>query len=147
MTGVTREFSIAHWAAWAPGVNDLLGWRAWINGECSVSVGQQPDVGFLPSLIRRRLDRVGRMALYVAWQCAGDRMGLPFVFASRHGSLTRTVQLLDSLSQREPLSPAAFSLSVHNSTVGFFPSAEPTGAHPLPWLQESTRWRQRYSKG
>jgi hypothetical protein len=77
-------------------------------------------VSFLPALLRRRLDRVGRMALHVAWHCAEGHSELPLVFASRHGSLTRTVELLDSLDQGEPLSPASFSLSVHNSTAGLF---------------------------
>ena len=77
-------------------------------------------MSFLPALLRRRLDRVGRMALHVAWRCSEGHSGLPLVFASRHGSLARTVELLNGLARDEPLSPAAFSLSVHNSTAGLF---------------------------
>ena len=113
-------FSISSWCAWAPGVQDSSAWRAWIRGERIPAPDQQPDVSFLPALLRRRLDRVGRMALHVAWHCAEGHSELPLVFASRHGSLTRTVELLDSLDQGEPLSPASFSLSVHNSTAGLF---------------------------
>ncbi|MHB1544210.1 MAG: beta-ketoacyl synthase chain length factor [Gammaproteobacteria bacterium] len=120
MTEVAVTFSIASWAAWAPGIQDLTDWSAWIRGERTGLQSDQPDVSFLPPLLRRRLDRVGRMALYVAWQCAGNRVGLPLVFASRHGFLARTVQLLDNLAQHETLSPAAFSLSVHNSAAGLF---------------------------
>jgi len=117
--GIGR-FCISRWSAWAPGVQDLSAWHAWIRGTRFEAPDQQPDVSFLPALLRRRLDRVGRMALHVAWRCAEGHAGLPLVFASRHGSLARTVELLECLARDEPLSPAAFSLSVHNSSAGLF---------------------------
>ncbi|MGH8282614.1 MAG: beta-ketoacyl synthase chain length factor [Gammaproteobacteria bacterium] len=116
------DFSINRWCAWAPGVTDGPDWRDWIAGKRS-DVGEQPNVSFLPALLRRRLDRVGRMALHVAWHCAEGHTALPLVFASRHGSIARTVQLLDDLARNEPLSPAIFSLSVHNSIAGLFSMA------------------------
>lgn len=45
---------------------------------------------------------------------------MPLVYVSRHGDLHRTVQLLKDLASSEPLSPTAFSLSVHNATAGLF---------------------------
>ena len=60
------------------------------------------------------------MALSVAWRCAEGHTSLPVVYASRHGALERTIELLENLAKDEPLSPTAFSLSVHNSTVGLF---------------------------
>ena len=42
------------------------------------------------------------------------------VFASQHGELGYTVSLLRALAAEEPLSPATFSLSVHNSAAGLF---------------------------
>jgi Beta-ketoacyl synthase, N-terminal domain len=113
-------FCISRWCAWAPGVQDLSAWHAWIGGTRFDTPDQQPDVSFLPALLRRRLDRAGRMALHVAWRCAEGHTGLPLVFASRHGSLSRTMELLECLARNEPLSPAAFSLSVHNSSAGLF---------------------------
>lgn len=74
----------------------------------------------MPALLRRRLGFLGRMALSVAWRCADGEPALPSVFASRHGELDRTVELLQSLARREPLSPTEFSLSVHNSAAGLF---------------------------
>ncbi len=116
------DFSISRWRAWAPGVADRPDWRDWITGKRR-DAGEQPDVSFLPALLRRRLDRVGRMALHVAWRCAEGHAAVPMVFASRHGSIARTVQLLDDLARNEPLSPAIFSLSVHNSIAGLFSMA------------------------
>lgn len=50
-------------------------------------------------------------------------MGLPavsVVYASRHGELGRTVELLSGLASGEDLSPTTFSLSVLNSAAGIF---------------------------
>ncbi|MGB9429029.1 MAG: beta-ketoacyl synthase chain length factor [Gammaproteobacteria bacterium] len=95
-------------------------WRAWLDGQLAGNPDAQPDASFLPALMRRRLDRFGRMALYTAWTCAEGLDSIRLVFASRHGALDRTVSLLSSLANQEGVSPALFSLSVHNSTAGLF---------------------------
>ena len=119
-TESTGNFGIARWKAWAPGVGDAAGWQAWLMGADSHEGAPQPDVNFLPPMLRRRLDRHGRMALHTAWPCAEGIPSVPFVFASRHGDLNRTLDLLTALSKEEGLSPTDFSLSVHNSTAGLF---------------------------
>lgn len=116
----TGNFGIARWKAWAPGVGDETGWCAWLSGADSHAADAQPDVNFLPPMLRRRLDRHGRMALHTAWPCAEGLDSVPFVFASRHGDLERTLELLTALGNHEVLSPTSFSLSVHNSTAGLF---------------------------
>ena len=116
----TGVFGIARWQAWAPGVAEPEAWRDWLSeGRCP-EPDALPDVSYLPSLLRRRLDRCGRMALATAWPCAEGLASVQSVFASRHGALGRTVELLTALARGEALSPASFSLSVHNSTVGLF---------------------------
>jgi len=119
-TDSTGNFGIARWKAWAPGVNDVTGWQAWLAAQDPSMDDSQPDVNFLPPMLRRRLDRHGRMALHTAWPCAEGIPAVPFVFASRHGDLDRTLKLLTALAQEEVLSPTDFSLSVHNSTAGLF---------------------------
>lgn len=71
-------------------------------------------------MLRRRLDRHGRMAMHTAWSCAEGLDSVQFVFASRHGDLDRTLELLTALGNKDMLSPTSFSLSVHNSTAGLF---------------------------
>jgi Beta-ketoacyl synthase, N-terminal domain len=116
----TGSFGIARWKAWAPGVTDAPAWREWLaDGECP-EPDTQPDVSYLPPLLRRRLDRSGRMALATAWPCTEGRDSVSFVFGSRHGVLDRTLELLTALARHEALSPTVFSLSVHNSTAGLF---------------------------
>ena len=114
------DFAVARWKAWTPGVSDASGWRAWLDGAVSSEPGSQPDVNFLPPMLRRRLDRHGRMALATAWACAEGLDSVQFVFGSRHGDLARTLELLTALGNKDMLSPTSFSLSVHNSTAGLF---------------------------
>lgn len=116
----TGDFGIARWKAWAPGTHGAEGWRAWFQGAQADVVESQPDVNFLPPLLRRRLDRHGRMALATAWPCTEGLPTVPSVFVSRHGSLDRTLGLLTAVAAGDMLSPTDFSLSVHNSTVGLY---------------------------
>ena len=74
----------------------------------------------MPGLLRRRLDRFGRMALHTAWPCAEGLDSVQYVFASRHGALNRTVELLTALADNDLLSPTLFTLSVNNSVAGLF---------------------------
>jgi Beta-ketoacyl synthase, N-terminal domain len=95
-------------------------WRTWLNGGLSPSPEDQPDVSFLPGLLRRRLDRLGRMALYTAWPCAEGLDSIQYIFASRYGDMNRTVELLTALANEDTLSPTLFTLSVHNNVAGLF---------------------------
>ena len=82
----------------------------------------EPDVSFLPPLLRRRCSRLTRMMLRVAYDaCPGDqRSTLPVVFASRYGEAAVTLDLLQALARREPLTAGVFSHSVHNTQAGIF---------------------------
>lgn len=111
-------FAVCRWHAWAPGMEPVADWNAWLAGETPSAADAQPDASQLPALLRRRLDRLGRMALHTAWPCLAGLDAAQFVFASRDGSLARTLELLAALARDEPLSPAVFSVSVHNGTTG-----------------------------
>lgn len=113
------HFRIEQWNAWAPGLESPDAWRAWCGNPVPVvDAQQQPDVGFLPAMHRRRLSRLARMVFHAAWPLAEPYTTLPMVFASRHGETPRTLALLSDLARDEPLSPTQFSLSVHNAIIG-----------------------------
>lgn len=114
------RFNIRAWSAWGPGVPDDAPLAEWLAGEPAVDDGGAPDIGFVSTMLRRRLERSARMALHVAHRASGGLERVRTVFASRHGELARTVQLLHSLAASELPSPASFSLSVHNATAGIF---------------------------
>ncbi len=42
------------------------------------------------------------------------------VFASRHGNINESIELLDRLAEEKPLSPTKFSHTVHNAQAGLF---------------------------
>jgi hypothetical protein len=86
------------------------------------AMAREPDVGFLPPMLRRRCSRLTRMMLHVAYDvCPADRRStLPIVFASRYGEAGATLGLLEALARREPLTAGAFSHSVHNTQAGIF---------------------------
>lgn len=73
-------------------------------------------------MARRRVEKMGRLAFQVATWCQAEGAapdapvpGVPLIFASRHGDVARSQDLLTTLAKNEPLSPTSFALSVHNA--------------------------------
>ncbi len=95
---------------------NILDWNAWTQTHSDV----QPDVSAIPAMLRRRLSPLARAAMSVIMPLANSYGAMPMVYVSRHGDLNRTLGLLEELARKEPVSPAAFSLSVHNATAGLF---------------------------
>jgi hypothetical protein len=89
-------------------------WSSW-----PAAASAAPDIGFIEPIVRRRLSTLSRVALKVAHDCVvQDEVRV--VFASRHGELRRTTDILRAISAGEPVSPTAFSLSVLNAMTGVF---------------------------
>lgn len=88
----------------------------------------RPDVSFIPMMERRRLSLVERAALHVAWRvyhpAAPGATPLPpaaetpVVFASRWGEIGTTLKLMRQMHDEGEMSPAGFSVSVHNAAPG-----------------------------
>ncbi|WP_025601413.1 beta-ketoacyl synthase chain length factor [Burkholderia sp. WSM2230] len=89
-------------------------WSSW-----PAATSAAPDIGFIEPIVRRRLSTLSRVALKVAHDCVGATEAR-VVFASRHGELRRTTDILRAISSGEPVSPTAFSLSVLNAMTGVF---------------------------
>lgn len=70
--------------------------------------------------MRRRLSSLSRMALKVAHDCVQNVPQVRMVFASRHGELRRTTDILHGIEAGKPVMPNAFSLSVLNAMSGLF---------------------------
>jgi hypothetical protein len=117
------SFSIASFAAWAPGVETPDAWFLWARGETSLKGQGEPELRAMAPMLRRRTGFLSKMALEVAYQCLGRRANVPMVFCSRHGESGRSVDLLLDLANGMPLSPTSFALSVHNAAAGLFSMA------------------------
>ena len=91
-------------------------WATWGDEGCS----PQPQVGFIEPLLRRRLSVLDRIALHVANACVSEGEPVHLVFASRHGELARTAELLTQIAADALPSPMGFSLSVLNAAAGLY---------------------------
>jgi len=89
-------------------------WSSW-----PAAASAAPDIGFIEPIVRRRLSTLSKVALKVAHDCVSQGE-VRVVFASRHGELRRTTDILRTISAGEPVSPTAFSLSVLNAMTGVF---------------------------
>jgi hypothetical protein len=110
------RFGVEAWSAFAPGLETDADWLRWSQAPFLPAGDALPELREMPALQRRRVERLGRMALQVAWRCQPDAgEPLPLLFASRHGDISRTFAMLDSMAAGEPLSPTHFGLSTHNA--------------------------------
>lgn len=113
--------SVHDWAAYAPGLADRDAWQAWAREPFVPRGDDTPTLAELPPMMRRRIDRLGRIAIQaLTWVREADAQGVPVVFASRHGDVARSQHLLETLAAGEPLSPAGFGLSVHNAIAALY---------------------------
>jgi hypothetical protein len=120
---VQFEFVILDWAACADSLTTHQDWLAWASRapvRPAQQVSQIPAVSEMPAMMRRRIDRLGRLACQVAYWCQPDAASSPLVFASRYGDAQRSLTLLGDLVTRQPLSPTGFALSVHNAISALF---------------------------
>ncbi|MDV5768179.1 beta-ketoacyl synthase chain length factor [Stenotrophomonas maltophilia] len=117
------EFSIVDWAAWAPGLSERSQWLGWAEAPYLPHGGDTPALAEVPAMQRRRIERLGRMAIQTACWCEdgqGADSDVPLVFASRHGDVARSMDLLGALVGDQPLSPTGFGLSVHNAIAALY---------------------------
>ncbi|MZR32224.1 beta-ketoacyl synthase chain length factor [Sneathiella litorea] len=111
-------FTVRRWSAWAPSLDGPEAWQQWARGEADIPVGEvTPDVRDLPAGLRRRLSRLGKIALRVAMDVEPEENSR-VVFSSRNGNVNEMLSLLQSLAVEEPISPTGFGMSVHNSLAG-----------------------------
>ncbi|MDP9127468.1 MAG: beta-ketoacyl synthase chain length factor [Pseudomonadota bacterium] len=94
-------------------------WASWIPGDG----GELSEVAALPGSLRRRVTTIGRQALGTAWGLPGAEAAR-LVLSSRHGEFGRTLSLLESVAAKTELSPADFTLSVHNALIGLLSIAQ-----------------------
>lgn len=112
------EFSVVDWAAWAPGLATRSAWQDWAQAPWLPEGEDTPGLPEVPAMQRRRIERLGRMAIQAACWCEageGADSRVPLVFASRHGDVARSMELLAALVAEQALSPTTFGLSVHNA--------------------------------
>jgi hypothetical protein len=115
------EFNVVDWSAWAPGLQTREQWLDWAQQPFLPHGEQTPALGEVPAMQRRRIERLGRMAIQTAYWCQqAEADSVPLLFASRHGDVERSMELLRALANGEPMSPTGFGLSVHNAIAALY---------------------------
>ncbi|GGP21762.1 beta-ketoacyl synthase chain length factor [Silvimonas iriomotensis] len=115
------QFGLESWAAWAPDLTSAQAWQDWAaqGAPARAPEGAEPGVAGMPPMLRRRAQRLGRMALEVLYQSEADSAA-NIVFASRFGEIQQSTALLRELARSHAVSPQAFSMSVHNAVAGLY---------------------------
>jgi hypothetical protein len=117
LTANLRAFS-----AWAPGLETPAAWQAWAKDPTPLGAEGVPDARFLPAMLRRRCTPLTRILLRAAYDACPEAQlaEVRTVFASRHGSINESIELIEAVARGLPLSPAKFSHTVHNAQAGLF---------------------------
>lgn len=121
------EFIVLEWSAYASGLAQRSDWLDWAAGPPVLpapTVDAVPALTEVPAMMRRRIDRLGRLACQVAYWCQAPQEGVPMVFGSRYGDATRSLSLLGDLVAGQALSPTSFGLSVHNAVSALYSIAQ-----------------------
>lgn len=112
------QLTIEDWRGWMPGIASQDQWQQWCASSIAPEDNRDIDVSAIPAMLRRRLSPMGRACASTLLPLLPENDATAIVFASQHGEVARTHCMLEDLAKGEPLSPTAFSLSVHNAIAG-----------------------------
>ncbi len=104
-----EPFPVVHVGAWAAFIQETAESEPERLGACA----SEADI---PPSFRRRLGPYGRMAVSCGIGVSDGNSDI--VFCSRYGDVNVAYRLLQNLTEHTPLSPAGFSMSVHNGVPG-----------------------------
>ncbi|MDR3500938.1 MAG: beta-ketoacyl synthase chain length factor [Parvibaculum sp.] len=108
--GSVRRIASAYVASWAAISVDAAAPSGHRFGECA-------EESIIPAALRRRLGVFGRMAVTCGLSVGAVETS-NLVFCSRYGDVDLAYRLLSDLVSGNVISPAGFSLSVHNAVPG-----------------------------
>ena len=78
------------------------------------------DISFIPMLMRRKLDILGKAGLCTLYNILDKNTNSRLIFASQYGDIERVLKLIQQRKEEGEISPTGFSFSVHNATIGLF---------------------------
>ncbi len=102
MAELMLPYRVRHAEVWQPG-----------------DAAERPPMASLPKSLPRRMSRLSRAVLSCVSRVAAvvgeEVLQYPVVYASRYGEIARTLNLFAEYEQYGEMSPAGFSVSVHNA--------------------------------
>ena len=117
---LATNFVLSKWNAWAPGINDIEDWVKWSKGGLVLQQGNAVVPDSVPKMLQRRLSPLAKAVFNSADKCTVTGEQIPTVFSSSHGEICKSLAMLKAIQAGDEVSPAAFSLSVHNAIAGLF---------------------------
>ena len=109
---------VEDWVVKTHGISSKKHWLDWSSNTQPFCTDEAIAVNFVPKSILRRASQQTTLALDAALELTLGLTPDYLIFASQHGEITRSRELLDAIERRTDLSPTAFSQSVHNTAVG-----------------------------
>lgn len=95
----------------------VLGAEVWLPERAEEKAPMAP----MPRALPRRMGRLSRAVLScvsrLAEKLGAEVLQYPVVYASRYGEIARTLKLFEELTEYGEVSPAGFSVSVHNAAA------------------------------
>ncbi len=119
MSSQQFEIGVASWSTWLP-AGDAALCSTFRDAGLRREVLDKPALASVPALQRRRLGPLARVVFQVLGECMGEIVDEPVIFSSRMGEIQRTQGILEAIAAQEQVSPAAFSLAVHNGIAGLW---------------------------
>ncbi|CAK4074552.1 MULTISPECIES: beta-ketoacyl synthase chain length factor [Vibrio] len=116
-SNIILSFNIDAWLAHSDGISQPSDWQQWSKTLAWPVDGKAP-VNAIPPMMRRRMSSLSKLAVQTSIELLEQHEVDYLVFASRHGELTRSAQLIQDVVAGEEASPMAFSQSVHNTAAG-----------------------------
>lgn len=102
----TTHFTIKNWLYWG---------TDYVDSQTATAVSDKThNLSDIPALQRRRLPEVAKRIHRFAQALANEQT--PIIYASHNGEISQTLSIIRSFSG--DVSPAKFSLSVHNAIAG-----------------------------
>lgn len=114
---LSYAFNIDNWQFTAPGIETKEDWRHWYKDKKHL-VDAKFMASNIPAMTRRRMSTLSKVAVHTAIELLNSEQVDYLIFASRHGELARSTQLILDILSNEGASPMAFSQSVHNTAAG-----------------------------
>lgn len=114
----TLSIAVVRWCAWEFPNGRSPRSTYYAHGEVICEETETPNLAGVPAIQRRRLGKLARTVFHVLSKCTEPDTDEPVIFSSYLGEIQRTYAILNSIAANEEVSPAAFSLSVHNAIGG-----------------------------
>ncbi|MFM2029342.1 MAG: hypothetical protein RL517_533 [Pseudomonadota bacterium] len=114
----STQFGLKAWSAWSSSLRTQEEWLEWARNPFTPNGEDKPKVEGMQPMNRRRLKRLGSMALETAYNL--PEVSCPIIFCSKLGESERCYELLKELAETGALSPQSFSLAVHNAIPSLY---------------------------